>query len=70
MFPDIIAHVRGTETNYLVIEMKKNTNTVDREFDFAKLRGYKRDLTYEFALFIELTVGENPDVSVVEWVDA
>jgi hypothetical protein len=30
VFPDIIAHVRGTNKNYLVIELKKSTNTVPR----------------------------------------
>jgi hypothetical protein len=69
VFPDILVHKRGTNRNYLVIELKKDTNTVTREFDFAKLGGYMRDLGYEFALFIELTTGEYPDVSDVKWVD-
>ena len=69
-FPDVIAHVRGTKTNYLVIELKKSTNTVDRKFDFAKLRGYKHTLGYEHALFIELSAGGKSGVCRVEWVDA
>jgi hypothetical protein len=68
--PDVIAHIRGSEENYLVIEVKKTTNTVSRKVDFAKLRGYKRDLKYRFALFIELAAGEGKaDVSRVEWID-
>jgi hypothetical protein len=50
VFPDVIVHRRKTTENYLVIEMKKTTSTVDREADYAKLRGYKHDLEYQFAL--------------------
>jgi hypothetical protein len=70
VFPDVIAHIRGTKRNYLVIELKKTTNTVPREVDLGKLRGYKRELTYVHALFIELSAGGVPDVHRVEWVDA
>lgn len=69
-FPDVIAHIRGTNKNYLVIELKKTTNNVDRMFDFAKLRGYKHNLGYEYALFIELAAAGEPDVLRVEWVEA
>ena len=68
-FPDIIAHKRGTSENYLVIELKKSTNTADRSTDFAKLRGYKKNLGFQFALFVELATGNQADVSAVEWVD-
>lgn len=68
-FPDIIAHKRKTTENYLVVELKKSTNLADRASDFAKLRGYKRNLGFKFALFLELATGEQADVSVVEWVD-
>jgi hypothetical protein len=70
VFPDIIAHIRGTRENYLVIEIKKSTSTVDRSVDFAKLRGYKQTLSYQYALFIELAAGEKSGVAAVEWVDA
>ena len=72
VFPDIVAHVRGQKQNYLVVEFKKSSNTVDRAVDFQKLRGYKSDdrLNYEHALFIELTVGSRPGVVRAEWVDA
>jgi hypothetical protein len=71
VFPDVIAHIRGTDKNYLVIELKKSTNRVSRDVDFAKLRGYKRDLGYKHALFIELLAGDaNADVAYVEWVDS
>jgi len=72
VFPDVIAHIRGQKRNYLVVEFKKTSSTVDRDFDLQKLRGYLGDdrLGYEHALFIELTVGEQPDVARAEWVDA
>ena len=72
VFPDVIAHIRGLPRNYLVVEFKKSSSTVDRNFDFQKLRGYKGDnrLGYEHALFIEISVGNQPGVARAEWVDA
>lgn len=69
VFPDIIVHIRGTSENYLVIEFKKSTNTIDRRIDFDKLRGYKQSLRYQFALFVELIAGGKSGVSKIEWVD-
>lgn len=70
VFPDIIAHVRGTKQNYLIVEFKKSTSRVDRNIDRQKLSGYKRDLKYEFALFVELATGGQASVAQVEWIDA
>lgn len=69
VFPDIIAHKRGTNENYLVIELKKSTNSANRAIDYAKLRGYKKTLEFQFALFIELATDSEAGVSVVDWVD-
>lgn len=68
VFPDVIVHVRGTRKNYLVIEMKKSTNNVPRKIDYAKLEGYKRELGYTYALFVELKVREDIGLSTVDWV--
>jgi hypothetical protein len=68
-FPDIIAHKRGTVENYLAIELKKSTNSTQRAIDYAKLRGYKKNLGFQFALFIELGTGNKAEVSVIDWVD-
>jgi hypothetical protein len=68
VYPDVIAHTRGTNKNYLVIELKKSTNSVSRKVDIAKLRGYKGDLGYDFALFLELQAGKSVGVSKAEWV--
>lgn len=72
VFPDVIAHIRGREQNYLVVEFKKSTSTVGSNFDLAKLRGYKGDqrLNYEHALFIELAVNGQAGVSRAEWICA
>lgn len=72
VFPDVIAHIRGHKQNYLVVEFKKSSSTVNSDFDFKKLRGYKGDkrLNYEYAIFIELAVNGQAGVSHVEWVDS
>ena len=69
VFPDIIAHRRGSKKyNFLVVEMKKSTNLTPRDVDFAKLAGYKRELGYTHAIFVELMAGGQAGVSHVEWV--
>jgi arsenite methyltransferase len=68
VFPDIAIHRRGKKENYLVIELKKNSSTVDREVDHQKLKGYREELGYKYALFIELGVGDHaPEVKCI-WV--
>jgi hypothetical protein len=69
VFPDIIAHIRNSKNNYLVIEVKKSTSTVDRDVDISKLQGYKTSLGYKFALFIELDTGDKAGVGRVEWIN-
>lgn len=69
-FPDIIAHKRATDQNFLVIELKKSTNPTDRSSDFAKLRGYKKNLGFQYALFLELATSGEAGVSEAQWVDA
>lgn len=69
VFPDIIAHRRGSnEHNYLVVEVKKSTNSTSRDVDFIKLAGFKRDLGYSNAIFVELLAGGQSGVSHVEWI--
>lgn len=67
VFPDVIAHRRGTQENYLVLEFKKSSSRVDREIDLRKLRGYKRQLGYTYALFVEVVAGGIPAISKLEW---
>lgn len=68
-FPDIIAHKRGTNINYLVIELKKSTSNANRATDYAKLRGYKKNLNFQNALFIELATDKKADIAFAEWID-
>jgi hypothetical protein len=70
VYPDIIVHRRGSNENLLVIEIKKNSNQSGRDTDLAKLAGYRRELGYRAALFIEFSVGKTGGVSDVQWVDA
>ncbi len=67
--PDIIVHIRQTDTNMLAIELKKDSNPEKKEKDILKLRAYRRELGYRHALFIRLGVGGGAgSVSECEWV--
>lgn len=59
VFPDIIVHKRGTTNNLLVIEIKKSSNRNSPVYDYKKLRAFKRELCYEYAVFIRVGVGDN-----------
>ncbi|OIQ78007.1 hypothetical protein GALL_402950 [mine drainage metagenome] len=68
VFPDVIVHRRGTKQNYLVVEFKKSTSRVGRQIDLRKLRGYKQQLGYVHALFVEVGTGGQASVAALEWV--
>jgi hypothetical protein len=59
IFPDIIVHKRGSNAlgdNLLVIEVKKTTNSVGRDFDTEKLKYFTdpdEKYNYQFGVFIE-----------------
>lgn len=57
VFPDIIVHERGTRNNLLVVEMKKTTSKVSSDFDYMKLREFKDQYRYPYALFLKLITG-------------
>lgn len=67
VFPDVIVHRRGTRNNYLVLEFKKSTSRVDRQIDLRKLRGYKQQLGYEHALFVEVGTEGRVVITMLEW---
>lgn len=56
VFPDIIVHHRGTNDNFVVIEVKKSSN---RENDDEKLSAYKTDLKYKHAFAVKFLVGND-----------
>jgi hypothetical protein len=69
VFPDIIVHRRGTNTNILVIEAKK-TSGGDEAFDLDKLRAFRHELGYEHAVFLRFHTGEaNPGIQVLRFLD-
>lgn len=68
VFPDVIVHQRGGNENYLVIEFKKSTSRIGREVDLAKLQGYKQQLGYQYALFVEVGTDEQSTVTELQWV--
>ncbi len=69
VYPDIIVHLRMTDTNVLAIELKKGSNSENKEKDILKLGAYRCELMYSHALFIRLGVGASAGiVSECEWV--
>ncbi len=54
VYPDIIIHKRGNNNdNLLVIEVKKSTNSNNKDFDFQKLRASTKELKYKLGLYLE-----------------
>ena len=69
VYPDIIVHVRDTETNVLAIELKKGSNPEPKDDDVRKLGAYRGELGYVHALFLRLGVGkQSGTVLECEWV--
>ena len=68
VFPDIIIHRRGTKQNLVVIEMKKTTSHEDDKYDFRKLKAFKQQLGYRFAVFIKVKTGGHAEIDKIEWV--
>lgn len=69
VFPDIIVHQRGQDgLNVLVIEMKKD-DAPKAEFDRTKLRAFVLDLSYEFAVFLRFTTGDDGHFLEAEWFE-
>lgn len=53
IFPDIIVHKRGENSqNILVIEMKKASSTINHDYDIKKLKAFKSELRYLFAVHV------------------
>jgi len=56
--PDIIVYHRGTNNNLMVIEMKKMTSTNKADAsDSRKLRKYKEQQGYQYAVFLKIGTG-------------
>jgi hypothetical protein len=65
VYPDIIVHSRGLNTNnHLIIEVKKeNGNHRDKEFDILKLRRFTDQYSYRLGIYIELRTGPESIIS-------
>ena len=59
VFPDVIVHRRNTDSNLLVIEIKKSTNAESSDWDKQKLKAFRGTLKYRFAVFLRLATGSN-----------
>ena len=58
VYPDIIVHQQSNgENNLLVVEIKMQWKNGKKEDDYNKLTGYKKELNYAFAIYLEL--GQN-----------
>ena len=57
VFPDIVVHKRNSDrNNLLIIEIKKSSNTMNRQFDENKLKAFtKEPYSYLFGLFLEIS---------------
>ena len=68
VYPDIIVHKRGVqESNLLAIEAKKMGNN-DKELDLKKLRRYRQELGYAYAVLLKVYTGENCRAPTICWI--
>jgi hypothetical protein len=54
VYPDIIIHHRKCCENLVVIEVKKENNTATDDCDIRKLRAFKEELKYCYAIFLKI----------------
>ena len=58
VYPDVIVHHRGNDdSNLLVMELKKSTNSESRDPDRRKLNHLVEQYGYKFAVLVNLPVG-------------
>lgn len=71
VFPDIIIHRRGTkEHNLLAIEMKKGSSTIPPDYDIEKLKAFRQELKYAFAVHVTVGIqGDGKLIRKVVWVN-
>jgi hypothetical protein len=69
VFPDIIIHRRNTKNNLAVVEAKKSTNRRGDQWDIRKLRAYKTQLRYRFAVFIVFVIQDEACDVKLKWIE-
>jgi hypothetical protein len=63
-----IVHHRGKPENLLVIEVKKSTSKISDEADLTKLQRLRRQLGYQYVLFLRFGCGTaTPTLEQVVW---
>jgi hypothetical protein len=67
VFPDVIVHIRGSDHNLLVIEMKKTGHGPKADFDRDKIGAYLNQFGYRFGVFIPFTTGTLGAFGPLEW---
>lgn len=68
VFPDIVVHRRNTDENLVVIEMKKTSSQEDDDYDLGKLKAFKSQLGYQFAIFIKIKTGNEFGIELPRWI--
>src|SRR3990170_2243375 len=67
VFPDIIVHMRNTDYNLLIVEIKKEAIEYKRNKDLYKITRFMEELKYSYGLFINLVTGGNPGIKELVW---
>lgn len=68
VFPDIIVHHRNTKDNLVALEAKKSTSRVSDDCDNRKLKAFKDQLGYKYAVFVRINTGnERHQLPQIEW---
>ncbi|MFZ0635268.1 MAG: hypothetical protein WA755_00225 [Candidatus Acidiferrales bacterium] len=68
VIPDIIIHHRNTGRNLLVIEAKKDNDRRGEATDLEKLREFRSQLCYRYAVFLRFRTGKNPGIENPLWI--
>lgn len=68
VFPDIIIHRRGTSQNLLVIEAKKDADTIEEQTDTEKVKEYLTEstLNYSYGLFLNFKNSYDETIEILD----
>lgn len=72
VYPDIIIHKRDTSENLCIIEIKKSTSQIPKDYDKLKLEcytssNYDNNLEYKLGLYIEFLAGVDKPTCGLQW---
>lgn len=66
IYPDIVIHKRGTSQNLAAIEISKSTNDFGKHRDIKKLKVYKAQIGYAYAILLTIGVDDDIDNNRIE----